>query len=33
MPSLVDVHVEEKESKEEKIFSQLRDELNSPEKM
>jgi len=33
MLSLVDVPVEEKESEEEKIFSQLRDELNSPEKM
>jgi len=33
MPMLVDVQVEENESEEEKIFSQLQDELNSPEKM
>jgi len=33
MPSLVDVYVEEKESEEDMIFSQLRDELNSLEKM
>ena len=30
---LVDVQVEENESKEEILFSQLQNELNSPEKM
>jgi len=33
MPTLVDVQVEENESEEEILFSQLRNELNSPEKM
>ena len=32
MPTLVDVQVEENESEEEILFSQLQNELNSPEK-